>query len=105
MPDLGPHMPMVRGDFRWRITVPEDGHRPGRGLVPTVIEWSGGKHPAALLPDAGLRLLALAGEHPDPASVRTPLEKLGLADYMRVTAGRSPRIVAMIRTPLGTVML
>jgi hypothetical protein len=105
VPELGPHMPMARGAYRWRIAVPDDGHRPGRGLVPTVIEWSGGKHPAEQLPDAGLRLIALAGEHPDPASVRTLLERLGLAGYMRVTSGRTPRMVAMIRTPLGTVML
>jgi hypothetical protein len=31
VPELGAAVPMSRGDLTWRITVPEDGHRPGRG--------------------------------------------------------------------------
>ncbi len=59
--DLGVILPMQRGDFRWRITVPEDGHLPARGLVPTLIEWSDERHPADGLPDSGVQLVALAG--------------------------------------------
>ena len=40
LPELGAVTPMARGDFTWRITIPDDGHRPGRGLVPTLIEWT-----------------------------------------------------------------
>ena len=29
--DLGAITPMPRGDFDWRITVPDDGHLPGAG--------------------------------------------------------------------------
>jgi len=36
--DLGEIMPMQRGDLQWRLTVAEDGHRPGRGLLPPLIE-------------------------------------------------------------------
>ena len=61
---------MTRGDFAWRITVPDDGHLPQRGLVPTLIQWSDARHPADRLADSGLSLVALAGEHPEPAPVR-----------------------------------
>jgi Glyoxalase-like domain len=105
VPDLGAPIPMSRGDMHWRITVPEDGHLPGRGLVPTIIEWPDARHPSALLPDAGLRLVAIAGEHPDPATVRAPLALLGLSEVMKVTFGQSPRLAAMIRTRRGVATL
>ena len=101
----GAILPMARGDLRWKITVPDDGHLPGAGLIPTLIEWDGPDHPAARLPDAGLRLAALAGEHPDPASVRTALAALGLSDMLKVTYGRHPRLAAMVRTPRGLITL
>ena len=105
VPELGAPMPMARNDLRWRITVPDDGHRPGRGLVPTIIEWSDARHPSDALPDVGLRLVAIAGEHPDPATVRAPLAALGLSELMKVTFGQSPRLAAMIRTPRGVATL
>jgi hypothetical protein len=102
--DLGEIMPMARGDYRWRLTVPPDGHLPGRGLVPTLIEWSGA-HPAQALPEHGLALVALAGEHPEPAPIRAAIARLGLADDVKVTYGTSPRLAAMIRTRRGVVTL
>jgi hypothetical protein len=103
--DPGEILSLERGDFRWRITVPADGHLPGRGLVPTLIQWSGARHPADGLADHGLSLVALAGEHPDPAPVRNALAHLGLSDDVKVTYGQSPRLAAMIRTPRGVVTL
>lgn len=103
--DPGPVQAMARGDFRWRITIPDDGHLPGAGLVPTLIQWDGDAHPADALPDAGLRIAALAGEHPDPAPIRAALAALGLSDTLKVTYGRYPRLAAMVRTPRGLVTL
>jgi hypothetical protein len=103
--DLGEILELTRGDFRWRITVPPDGHLPGRGLVPTLVQWSDARHPADGLADHGLSLVALAGEHPDPAPVRAALARLGLSDTVKVTYGQSPRLAAMIRTPRGIVTL
>jgi glyoxalase-like protein len=97
--------PMARGDLRWKITIPDDGHLPGAGLIPTLIEWDGSDHPAARLRDAGLRIAALAGEHPDPAPVRAALAGLGLSDMLKVTYGRHPRLAAMVRTPRGLITL
>jgi hypothetical protein len=105
IPDLGTVTPMTRGDFNWRISIPDDGHRPGRGLVPTVIEWSETRHPADRMTDTGLRLTAIAGEHPEPAAVRAPLATLGLSDTLKVTYAKSPRLAAMIRTARGVATL
>ncbi|HMA31565.1 MAG TPA: VOC family protein [Casimicrobiaceae bacterium] len=103
--DLGSILAMARGDFRWRITVPDDGRLPQRGLVPTLIEWSDARHPADRLGHPGLSLVALAGEHPDPAPVRKALDALGLSEILKVSYGRSPRLAAMLRTPRGLVTL
>jgi hypothetical protein len=103
VPDLGASTPMVRDAWSWRITIPADGHRPGRGLVPTVIQWADAKHPADGLPDHGLRLALLGGEHPEPAIVRKLIAALGLSETLKVTFAKSPRLAAMIRTPRGTV--
>ena len=103
--DPGPIHPLTRGDLRWRISIPDDGHMPGRGLVPPLIQWDSDLHPAARLPDAGVRLAALGGEHPEPQPIRTALAALGLADTLKVTYGRHPRLAAMLRTPRGIVTL
>jgi hypothetical protein len=96
---------MERGAFRWRITIPEDGHLPGEGLVPTLIEWDGARHPADALPDSGVRLAALAGAHPEPATIRAALAALSLDDAIKVTYAKTPRLAALLRTPRGAVTL
>lgn len=105
LPDLGNVMLMTRGEWSWRITVPDDGHRPGRGLVPTLLQWDGAAHPADRMPDHGCRLVLLAGEHPEPATVRADIATLGLSETLKVTYAKSPRLAAMIRTPRGTATL
>jgi hypothetical protein len=105
VPDLGAITPMTRDAWSWRITIPDDGHRPGRGLVPTVIQWSDAKHPADHMPDSGCRLAALGGEHPEPAIVRKEIAALGLSDTLKVSYAKSPRLAAMIRTSRGVATL
>lgn len=104
---LGPVQPMARGAYEWRITIPDDGDLPGAGLVPTLIQWSGAGHlhPADAMPDAGIRLLALAGAHPEPASIRSALAMLVSGESLSVTYDPTPRLAAMLRTPRGTVTL
>lgn len=103
--DLGRVLDMTRGSYRWRITVPDDGHLPGAGVVPTLIQWSNALHPADTMPDNGLRLLALSAAHPEPAVVRSALATLALADAPKVTFGTPARLAAMLKTPRGTVTL
>lgn len=103
--DPGTILKMRRGVHEWRISVPDDGHLPGRGLVPTLIEWTAGPHPTDALIDDGAQLVALAGEHPEPAPVRAALAAMGLSESLKVTYGRTPRLAAMIRTRRGIVTL
>jgi len=117
---LGEILPMERGDYRWRITVPSDGHLPGKGLVPSLIQWDVPSHPtlcspgtplrgpASRLPDVGCRLMKLEGFHPQPARVRAALAVLGLASRLDVhscAADEAPQLVAYIRTPGGLIEL
>ena len=105
VPSLGVVTPMSRGDLTWQITIPEDGHRPGRGLVPTVIQWPDRRHPSDGLADSGCTLAVMAGEHPEPGAVRTEIAALGLSDLLKVTYAKSPRLAAMIRTPRGVATI
>jgi len=94
-----------RGQMRGERVQRGDRDLPARGLVPTLIEWSDARHPADALPDAGVQMIALAGEHPEPAPVRAALAALSLSETLKVTYGQSPRLAAMLRSPRGTVTL
>jgi len=102
---LGKIHALQRGDYRWRITIPDDGSRPGRGLLPTLIQWDVPEHPADALPASGVTLAQLAASHPDPAPVRRSLARLGLQEAIAVTFDREARLAAMLRTPRGMVAL
>ena len=102
---LGPVHAMARGDYRWRITIPDDGTLPAKGIVPTLIEWDVPVHPADTLPASGVTLAQLAATCPDPAPVRGALAALGLDGTIAVTYDRETRLAAMLRTPRGIVTL
>lgn len=97
--------PMTRGDYRWRITVPDDGCRPGDGVLPGLIQWDVATHPADVLPRDGASLVEFAASHPEPQAMRKALASIGLQDAIRVTFGSPARLAAMIRTPRGLVTL
>ena len=103
--DPGPAHSMSRGEFRWRITIPDDGHLPGGGVLPTLIEWPDARHPTDAMPDARVRLATLAAAHPEPGPIRTALAALGLGETLQVTFAATPRLAAMLHTPRGTVAL
>jgi len=102
---LGTVHAMSRGDYRWRITIPDDGSLPGRGLVPTLIEWDVPQHPADTLPKSGLSLVSLGATHPEPGPIRAALKALGQDEVMHVTYDRDMRLAAMLQTPRGIVTL
>lgn len=102
---LGTALPFERGDYRWRITVPQDGKRPARGVVPALIQWDVPFHPADRLPASGVSIANFAATHSDPGLVRTALAALGLEDALHVTYDRETRLAAMLRTPRGVVTL
>ncbi|GAB4268984.1 MAG: hypothetical protein Kow0013_20150 [Pararhodobacter sp.] len=101
----GVPMRFARGDLRWRMAVPGDGVLPFDGVFPALIEWQAGGHPAARLPDRGVRLHALELTHPRPEALRKELARV--LDDPRVTlhAGARPGIVAVLQTPGGAVRL
>jgi hypothetical protein len=103
--DPGRVHPMERGSFRWRITIPDDGHLPADGVLPTLIQWSDALHPTATMPESRVRLVALSAAHPEPARIRSKLGKLSLGDALKVTFGATPRLAAMLQTPRGAVTL
>jgi hypothetical protein len=102
---LGAIHTMQRGDYRWRITIPDGGALPGRGLVPTLIQWDVPTHPAERLPKSSVTLAQLAGTHPEPAPLRAALAMLGLEGTIAISYDRELRIAAMLRTPRGMVTL
>jgi glyoxalase-like protein len=103
--DLGDVHPMERRGFAWRITIPADGHLPGGGVLPTLIQWSDARHPTDVMPEPRVRLVALAGAHPEPATIRSALAALSLTDTIKVTFAATPRLAALLRTPRGAVTL
>ena len=107
-PAHGDILAMQRGDFRWRITVPEDGFPPGAGLVPTLIQWDVPTHPAERLPESGCTLTKLEGFHPAPANIATALAGLGLARELVLFPAEPDepaQLVAYLKTPRGLVEL
>ncbi len=103
--DPGPTHAMSRGEFNWQITIPDDGHLPAGGIVPTLIAWPDARHPTDSLPDARVRLATIAAAHPEPGRIRSALSALGLSDVLQVTFAAKIRLAAMLHTPRGTVTL
>ena len=103
--DLGPVHPVERGAFRWRITIPADGHLPGAGILPTLIQWADERHPTDTMPESGIRMAALAGAHPEPGAMHAALAALSLGETIKVTFASTPRLAALLRTPRGPVTL
>jgi hypothetical protein len=97
--DVGPWEPFERGDLSWRQTVRADGKLPADGVVPSLICWSGSAHPAARLPESGVRLEALELKHPRASEVQQQLDLLGLD--VRCSRSALPGIIAHLRTPSG----
>ncbi len=102
---LGTVHSMARGAYRWRMTIPDDGKLPAKGIVPTLIEWDVPEHPAESLPKSNVSIAGLAAAHPDPAAIRAALATLGLEGALPVTYDRDARLAAMLRTPRGIVTL
>ena len=104
--DRGPVLRASRatpnGLLQWQITVRPDGQRLFEGCLPTLIQW-GDVHPAASMPDSGVRLLSLSLQHPDAPALRAACDGLGLTQTA-VAAGPA-RLSARLQTPRGLIDL
>jgi hypothetical protein len=101
----GTPVALERGDLRWRMAVPADGRLPYDGCFPALISWQGPLHPAALLPDRGVRLDRLEIAHPDAVALTNHL-KTRLSDP-RIAFVTAPQkaMRATFSTPHGPRVL
>ncbi len=105
---LGGVQPMERGDFKWRITIPDDGYAVEAGLIPTLIQWDLPLHPCQRLPDQQCRFEWMEAAHPNPAKIRYLLSEMGLENALTLTPTppySGMTMCAYIRTPGGVKTL
>lgn len=99
---------MSRGDFNWRIAVPDEGAVPGGGVLPMLIAWDVPFHPADRLPESGCRLARLECLAPRPDWAIAILDGLSLTkaiDLVRAADDSVPALRARLATPAGEVLI
>ena len=105
---LGGVHPMERNDFKWRITIPDDGYPVEAGLVPSLIQWDSPIHPCQRLPDLACRFEWMEAAHPNPGKVAYLLAELDVENAMKITSTppySGMTMCAYIRTPEGVKTL
>lgn len=101
----GPALAMSRGALSWRLTAPQDGHLPMRGLFPSLIEWPDIPHPATRMADAGCRLTRLELEGPGIAALAEWFAAHCPDPRLVLREGPQVRLRAAFDTPRGPRML
>jgi hypothetical protein len=113
VPDLGEILSMSRGDFHWKIAVPESGNLPWGGVLPAAIQWDARAdgaemHPCDRLPDSGCELLELRLAHPaavlGKAGILAMFRELRVVGPVELKSG-PVEIKARIGTPKGEITL
>jgi hypothetical protein len=84
----------------WRFTPPQAAMAVAGGVVPFFIDWGKSPHPSESAP-AGITLVALRAEHPDPERAKRILMKLGIP--LSVVPGPKPALFATVDSPRGRV--
>jgi glyoxalase-like protein len=82
--------------LQWRLTSMPFSH--SSFVVPFVIDWGASSHPSESAP-AGVALVALRIEHPDPVGIQAALGALQLD--VPVAHGPEPALIAVLDTPRG----
>ena len=94
--DPGPVVDFARDDLVWKLTVPDDGHVPGGGAIPHLIEWpEPARSPSNALPDQGLEILEFSAQCP-PDTARS-IEKMGASHLLDLQDGSGPLAVTIRR--------
>lgn len=104
-PSPGSIETMTRGDLSWQITIPQDGQLVCDGVMPSLIEWEGGRHPAEFLTDCGVTLKQLTALHPCAADVQRQLEQAAFQGAFSVMCSSQKFetfLTATFQTPSGT---
>lgn len=87
------------------MAVPADGRLPFDGCFPALIQWQGALHPAAALPDSGVRLTRLEIAHPQAAALRAALAGRLSDKRVVIVAGPAKAMRASFATPNGLRVL
>ena len=95
---------MSRGDFRWKLTVPNDGDLSEGGVLPVLIEWPKGKNPAEAMPESNLVLKQITLFHPSPDFIEPILSAMDIAGPINIKLGE-PAIQFIFKTPNGNTVL
>ena len=95
---------MSRGDFRWKLTVPNDGDLSEGGVLPVLIEWPNGKNPTEAMPKSDLLLKQITLFHPSPDFIERILSAMDIAGPINIELGE-PAIQFTFKTPNGNNVL
>jgi hypothetical protein len=103
---LGAVVPASRGALSWRLTIPADGHLPGGGVIPHLIEWDGGVRPWETMADFGCELEELTLAHPEPAWLDDALKSICAKGFEQISVehGSNPALSVKVRRSDGTVV-
>ncbi|MCJ2165981.1 MULTISPECIES: VOC family protein [unclassified Pseudodesulfovibrio] len=105
---LGRAESVSRGDLNWQFGLPSDGRLLAGGMIPYVIQWGTGEHPAARMADLGCRLIGLDIHHPYPewiGAVLNSIGPVGMVQVHKAASGTPPYMTASIDTPAGIRLL
>jgi hypothetical protein len=90
-------MVMTRGDLQWQISMRDDGVLARDGIVPTIIEWPNGTHPAINMGSLDLELEAIHVGTTDVIGTLRDLEAINAASFCIVTKGAQNRVSAQFK--------
>ena len=93
--DAGKITTMTRDDLEWMLTIAENGTLVEDGLLPSFIQWPGGRNPANKLPESGTRLQRLILQHPQPDVIGQIIDQLGIDGPVEVKLGPANLIFEM----------
>jgi hypothetical protein len=98
-PGTGVPVAFTRGDYRWRMALPDDGILPFDSAHPALIQWQTALHPTQSLPDSGLRLKTLTITHPQAEALRAAV---ALTDArVQFVQGPAKALSATFHSPNG----
>ena len=95
---------MTRGNFSWKITVPENGDLPESGVLPIFIEWPNRNHPTKTMPESNISLEKLTLFHPHPSGINHILSKLNINWPIKVNLGE-PNLQFSLKTPDNNIVV
>lgn len=102
LPAAGRALDLARGDFRWRMAVPDDGVLPYDDCFPALLQWIGGLKPSDRLAESGCRLTRLEIAHPAADKIAAHLR---LRDVRIAFCTGPAALRATINTPNGARVL